>query len=32
MQNQNGVVINITSTTEGLDVNLGASGVDIALK
>ncbi len=31
MRNQNGVVITITSTTQGLDVDLGASGVNIAL-
>jgi hypothetical protein len=31
MQNQNGVVITLTSTTQGLDVNLGASGVNISL-
>jgi hypothetical protein len=32
MQNQNGVVMTITSTTQGLDVNVGASGVNVALK
>ena len=32
MQNQNGVVITVTSTTQGLDVDLGAGGVSIALK
>jgi hypothetical protein len=32
MRNQNGVVITITSTTQGLDVNVGASGVNIALE
>ena len=32
MRNQNGVVLTITSTTQGLDVNLGASGVNIALE
>jgi hypothetical protein len=32
MQNQNGVVITITSTTQGLDVDIGAGGVSVALK
>ena len=32
MQNQNGVVITLTATTAGLDLNLGASGVNIALE
>jgi hypothetical protein len=32
MQNQNGVVLTITSTTQGLDVDIGAGGVSIALK
>jgi len=32
MQNQNGVVITVTSTTRGLDADFGAGGVSIALK
>jgi hypothetical protein len=32
MENQNGVVITITATTQGLDLNLGASGVNVALE
>lgn len=32
MQNQNGVVLTITSTTQGLDVDIDAGGVTIALK
>jgi hypothetical protein len=32
MQNQNGVVVTVTSTTRGLDADFGAGGVSIALK
>jgi hypothetical protein len=32
MRNQNGVVITVTSTTQGLDVDLGAGGVNISLQ
>jgi hypothetical protein len=32
MQNQNGVVLTLTSTTQGLDVDIGGGGVSITLK
>jgi len=32
MQNQNGMRINLHSTTRGADITIGASGVDIQIK